>query len=278
MALLQANFMSRSLMRTVPVNIILPVDKLAFPGTAHREATSYKTLYLLHGIFGNYMDWVSGTNIQRWAEEKDLAVVMPSGDNMFYVDQRESLNLYGEFIGKELVELTRKAFPLSHRREDTFIAGLSMGGYGAMRNGLKYHETFGYIAGLSAAMPVEGLEERTNDTPVDINRRDFAESIFGDLRKVKDSDMNPKWLVERLREQGAELPKMYLACGTGDSLLEPGREMRDYLRQAGMDVTYEEGPGGHEWDFWNRYIKKVLDWLPLQEEAEAGISSGNVGI
>ena len=90
--------------------------------------------------------------------------------------------------------------------------------------------------------------------------------------------MNPKWLVERLKEQGAELPKMYLACGTGDSLLEPGREMRDYLRQAGMDVTYEEGPGGHEWDFWNRYIKKVLVWLPLQEEAEAGISSGNVGI
>ena len=249
MALLQANFMARSLMRTVPVHIILPVDKPAFPGTVPKEVTSYKTLYLLHGIFGNYMDWVSGTNIQRWAEEKDLAVVM-----------------------------TRKAFPLSHRREDTFIAGLSMGGYGAIRNGLKYHDTFGYIAGLSAAMPVEGLEERTNDTTVDINRRDFAESIFGDLSKVKASDMNPKWLVERLKEQGAELPKMYLACGTEDSLLEPGREMRDYLRQAGMDVTYEEGPGGHEWDFWNRYIKKVIDWLPLNEDVEPGINSGNVGI
>ena len=92
MALIQANFMSGSLMRTVPVNIILPVDKLAFPGAASKEITAYKTLYLLHGIFGNYTDWVSGTNIQRWAEEKDLAVVMPSGDNMFYVDQKESLN------------------------------------------------------------------------------------------------------------------------------------------------------------------------------------------
>lgn len=278
MALIQANFMSGSLMRTVPVNIILPVDKLAFSGAVQKEVTAYKTLYLLHGIFGNYTDWVSGTNIQRWAEEKDLAVVMPSGDNMFYIDHRESLNYYGEFIGRELVELTRRTFPLSRRREDTFIAGLSMGGYGAIRNGLKYHDTFGCIAGLSSAMIVDGLEMRTNDTPVTINRRDFAESIFGDLTKVKDSDMNPKWLVEKLKKQQAEFPKMYLACGTEDSLLEANREMRDYLKDAGVDVTYEEGAGGHEWDFWNRYIKKVIDWLPLEGNAEAGINSGNVGI
>ena len=278
MALIQANFMSGSLMRTVPVNIILPVDKLAFSGAAQKEVTAYKTLYLLHGIFGNYTDWVSGTNIQRWAEEKDLAVVMPSGDNMFYIDHRESLNYYGEFIGRELVELTRRTFPLSRRREDTFIAGLSMGGYGAIRNGLKYHDTFGCIAGLSSAMIVDGLEMRTNDTPVTINRRDFAESIFGDLTKVKDSDMNPKWLVEKLKKQQAEFPKMYLACGTEDSLLGANREMRDYLKDAGVDVTYEEGAGGHEWDFWNRYIKKVIDWLPLEGNAEAGINSGNVGI
>ena len=278
MALIQANFMSGSLMRTVPVNIILPVDKLAFSGMTQKGPTNYKTLYLLHGIFGNYTDWVSGTNIQRWAEEKDLAVIMPSGDNMFYVDHKESLNYYGEFIGRELVELTRRTFPLSCKREDTFIAGLSMGGYGAIRNGLKYHDTFGCIAGLSAAMIVDELEMRTNDTPITIHRRDFAESIFGDLAKVKDSDMNPKWLVERLKKQRAEFPKMYLACGTEDSLLEANHEMRDYLKAAGVDVTYEEGPGGHEWDFWNRYIKKVIDWLPLEEDAKAGVNSGNVGI
>lgn len=278
MALIQVNFMSKSLMRTIPVNVILPVDKLTFPGMPEKDAAPYKTLYLLHGIFGNYTDWVAGTNIQRWAEEKDLAVVMPSGDNMFYVDQKESQNYYGELIGKELVEITRKMFPLSHKREDTFIAGLSMGGYGAIRNGLKYHDTFGYIAGLSSAMIVDGLEARTNDTPIFIERRDFAESIFGDLSKVKDSDMNPKRLVEKLKEEGAELPKMYLACGTEDSLLKANQEMRDFLTDAGVDVTYEEGPGGHEWDFWNRYIKKVVDWLPLGDDAEAGMNSGNVGI
>ena len=278
MALIQVNFMSKTLMRTVPVNVILPVDKLIWPGMPEREEKPFKTLYLLHGIFGNYTDWVCGTCVQRWAEEKDLAVVMPSGDNSFYVDREESHNFYGEFIGKELVEMTRKMFPLSHKREDTFIAGLSMGGYGAIRNGLKYSDTFGYIAGLSSAMIIDTLDERTNDTLNFIERKDFAESFFGDLSKVKESDFNPEWLVEKLCKEHAKFPQIYLACGTEDTLLQGNRRMRDYMKAAGMDVTYEEGPGGHEWDFWNRYIKKVIDWLPLNEDAIAGVNSGNVHV
>lgn len=92
---------------------------MTFPGMPERENKPYKTLYLLHGIFGNYSDWVCGTRIQRYAEEHDLAVVMPSGDNAFYVDQPAGGNFYGEFVGRELVELTRRIFPLSHEREDS---------------------------------------------------------------------------------------------------------------------------------------------------------------
>lgn len=276
MALLQVNFISRSLMRTVPLQVILPVDKLDFSGETE-DKRPYKTLYLLHGILGNYTDWVCGTNIQRWAEQRDLAVVMPSGDNSFYLDQPEGQNNYGEFVGRELVEMTRRMFPLSHKREDTFIAGLSMGGYGALRNGLKYHDTFGCIAGLSAAMVVEGLEDWTNDSPLFMRRRDFAERVFGDLSKVQGSDKDPVWLANKLAAEGAALPRVYLACGTGDSLLEPNRRVRDALRAAGVDLTYEEGPGAHEWDFWNRYIEKVLGWLPL-ESAAGGMNSGNVGV
>lgn len=278
MALIQVNFLSKSLMRTVPINVILPVDKLTFPGMPPREERPFKTLYLLHGIFGNYTDWVSGTNIQRWADEKDLAVVMPSGDNMFYIDNEKSHNLYGEFIGQELVEITRKMFPLSREREDTFIAGLSMGGYGAIRNGLKYHDTFGSIGGLSSALIVNGLEARTNEHPLFIERKDFAESIFGDLSKVKGSDQDPEWLVKQLSEEKAAFPKMYLACGTDDSLLAVNRNFKDFLQASGVEVTYEEGPGAHEWDFWNRHIKKFIDWLPLEDSAGAGMNSGNVGI
>ncbi len=267
MALLQVNFMSQSLMRTVPVNVILPVDTENAPSSSE-EQKPFQTLYLLHGIFGNYVNWLNKSRIQQWAEERNLAVVMPSGENSFYVDRLESHNLYGEFIGRELVDITRRMFPLSRKREDTFIAGLSMGGYGALRNGLKYHETFGCIAGLSSALITGSLEERTNDTSVLLERRDFAESIFGDLSKVKDSDMNPEWLVCRLINTGAPIPEIYLACGTEDPLLDPNRKFRDFLNEQDVPLTYEEGPGDHNWNFWNQYIQKVLEWLPLNQTIE----------
>lgn len=277
MAFLQMNLLSQSLMRTVPVNVILPADKMVFPGMPAREEKPYKTLYLLHGVFGSHIDWMNGTNIQRWAEEKDLAVVMPAGENMFYVDQEAAHNFYGEFIGKELVELTRKMFPLSRKREDTYIAGLSMGGYGALRNGLKYHETFGHIAGLSVANIIDDIDKRVDDVPFFLEGRAYAESIFGDLEKVKESDKNPKWLAEKLAGEKAELPQIYIACGLQDSLLPINQALRDCFAELGYDVTYREAPGAHEWDFWNSQIKEVLEWLPL-EGGKAGVNSGNVGL
>ena len=127
MALIQVNYMSRALFRIVPLNVILPADKFDADTDRYvqQKDRKYKTLYLLHGLLGNYTDWVSQTRIQKWAEEKDLAVVMPSGDNSFYFRSRTPWNDYETFIGEELIEMTRRMFPLSERREDTFIAGQS---------------------------------------------------------------------------------------------------------------------------------------------------------
>lgn len=264
MALIQVNFVSAALQRTVPVQVILPVDKLTPDGKLPAEK-KFKTLYLLHGFLGNYTDWVSGTRIQRWAEERDLCVVMPSGDNAFYVDRPATGNCYGQFIGEELVEITRRMFPLSRKREDTFIGGLSMGGFGAMRNGLKYHETFGAVISFSGVF--EFLTPNAADTT-------FEEGLFGDLEKAAVSDKNPAWLANNLAGK-EDLPNIYIACGTEDYLLPHSRNFRDLLVKNGFSVTYEEGPGGHDWDFWDTYIKKALDWLPL-DEASRGINSGNV--
>ena len=275
MAFIQMNLLSKELMRTVPVNVIIPADKMTVPGMPVREDKPYKTLYLLHGIFGNYTDWVNGTRIQRFAEENDLAVVMPSGDNAFYVDHPAAMNNYGEFIGRELVELTRKIFPLSHKREDTYIGGLSMGGYGAMRNGLKYQDTFGAIVALSGALIVESLPGRTNDTPNPIERRDYAEAMFGNLDEVLTSDKNPKYLVEKLKKENAQFPAIYMACGQDDFLLDANTDFAKFLEDNGVEATFEIGPGDHEWDFWDTYIKKAIDWLPL-EKGSVGINSGNV--
>ena len=270
MALIQVNFVSAALQRTVPVQVILPVDKLTPDGKLPPEK-KFKTLYLLHGYLGNYTDWVSSTRIQRWAEERDLCVVMPSGDNAFYVDRPATGNCYGRFIGEELVEMTRRMFPLSRKREDTFIGGLSMGGYGAIRNGLKYHETFGAAISFSGVLqPFESLAK----VPAEYDTS-FETGIFGDLKEAADSDKNPTWLVKTLAKAKAVFPNIYIACGTEDSLIGHSRDFRDLLVKNGCDVTYAEGPGGHEWDFWDTYIRKVLDWLPL-EEVSQGINSGNV--
>jgi len=277
MAIIQVNFMSNTLWRTVPIQVILPVDKLT-PDGKLPEPKKFKTLYLMHGLLGNCTDWVSGTRIQRWAEERDLAVVMPSGDNSFYVDRPASNNRYGEFIGKELVEITRRMFPLSDKREDTFIGGLSMGGFGAMRNGLKYQDTFSAIISLSGALHIfEDLDQLAARKEGVDNQR-FEECTFGPMLQAAQSDKNPRVLIQQLSQQegsAASLPSIYMACGTDDRLLPYSRIYKDLLEESGFTVTYEEGPGNHNWDFWDTYIKKAIDWLPLDEYSQ-GVNSGNV--
>ena len=99
--------------------------------------------------------------------------------------------------------------------------------------------------------------------------------VFGKLTELVGSDKDYKALILRLKEQKAEIPRIYMACGLEDFLLETNRDYHAFLEENGVDVSYEEGPGSHEWDFWDRYILKLLSWLPL-ETATEGVSSGNV--
>lgn len=277
MAFLQVNLMSESLMRTVMVNVILPVDKIPAPGEAPRGDKPFKTLYLLHGLIGSHVDWVNGTRIQRFAEENDLAVVMPAGYNAFYLDFPESHDYYGEFVGKELVELTRKMFPLSKKREDTFIGGLSMGGYGALRNGLKYNQTFGRIVALSSALYMEEMADKTDEEELWFERKTYLESRYGDLKELLKTDKNPKWLVKQLVDKKALIPEIYMACGDEDRLLDCNTKFANFLKENSVHVDYEIGKGNHEWDFWDTYIKKAIyEWLPT-EKSGMGLSSGNIG-
>jgi len=261
MAVTQVQYFSRALKRSVTFTALLPFDD---PESGNwPEAGPFKTLYLLHGIFGTHTDWLYRTRIQVLAEQKRVAVVMPSGDNGFYLDHPDVGAMYGEFIGRELVEVTRALFPLSRRRDDTFIAGLSMGGYGAIRNGLHYHETFGWVAGLSSALITYHFENPENIKHMLHVGDRYYERTFGELDKVKGSDKDPEALVRRLLEKGADMPKLYLCCGTEDFLIEQNRRFRDFLTASGVDFIYEEGPGAHDWAFWDASIGKVLDWLPL---------------
>ena len=272
MAFIQMALQSQALLRTINVNVILPCDKVTFPGMPAVDPRPFKTLYLLHGMFGSQSDWINFTNIQRYAEEKDLCVVMPQGDNSYYVDRPAEGNNYGTFVGEELVKLTRKMFPLSDKREDTYIAGLSMGGYGALRNGLKYAETFGQICALSTADISEDLEMLNEDIPFVLMKPSFVESLLGPIEKIPQSDGNIRWLAEH----AACKPRIYLACGTDDQLLPKTRRLKEAFTELGYDMTYRETAGGHQWEFWDLHIKAFLDSLPLQ--GSAGLNSGNVGL
>lgn len=277
MALITASFMSKSLMRTVPVNIIMPTDKLTFPGQPEPSNEPKKLLVLLHGIFGNYTDWVTGTRVQAFAEAHDLAVVMPSGDNKFYCDSSTTGDRYGTFIGVELVDFMRKTFNVSKKREDTYIAGLSMGGFGAIVNGLRHPETFSCIAGLSSGLIKQGILNAT-DAPNQLMTATQYCAMFG-IDNVKDydgSENDYEALADKVASDPNK-PKIYLCCGLQDGLIEPNRAYCDKLKGLGYDVTWAESAGGHTWEFWGEYIEKVINWLPLGG-SNAGISSGNVGI
>lgn len=261
MAIIQGNIMSNALQRTVPFAAILPTGDFGVIMGKPKPKGPFKTLYLLHGIGGDHMDWLIGSSIAAMAEEKGIAVIMPSAENGFYVDAAGGAD-YGRYVGEELVRTTREIFNLSTKREDTFIAGLSMGGYGALRNGLKYSDTFGYAAGLSSALVVDEASAPDDSSWFPFLRRSYFQRTFGDLSKISCSDLD-LYALAKTRQQEIKLPRLYLACGTDDELVRENRAFRDYLQAEEIPVTYEEGPGGHEWSFWNTYIAKVLNWLPL---------------
>lgn len=280
MAFIRIDLFSKCLMRTVPVTCIVPVDNVRYEGEPMRDpGKPYKTLYLLNGIYGNNLDWSLASDVFMWAQERNLAVIMPAGENKFYVDNASSGEAYGRFIGEELVDLTRRLFHLSDKRDDTFLGGLSMGGYGAMRNGLKYARTFGYIVSLSAAFITRDFVKSCTSNGIvggDYTRGEgFFRSIFGNPDTMDGGDTDCKALFDKNLADGIPNPRIYQACGSEDFLLDYNHDFRDFLKSRHADFVYDEGPGVHDFVFWNDYLRTALDWLPL-EEAAAGISSGNV--
>lgn len=261
MAITTTRYQSPALGRFVTFTAILPFENFGHfmdPNPHPFEMDQpMRTLYLLHGITGDDRDWLYGTQIAQYAQEHHLAVILPDGHNNFYINNNPS-EQWGKFIGEELVEMTRALYPLSDKREDTYIGGLSMGGYGAIRNGLKYNETFSKIIALSSALIMDDAVNSTEDAKVSFQKRSHYDRIFaGDVSKLPGSDMDPRQLY-----LDARLPvDIFMAIGRDDGLLEVNRKYKEFLENHGASLKYYEDEGAHEWYFWNRNIKKALDWL-----------------
>jgi S-formylglutathione hydrolase FrmB len=152
-------------------------------------------------------------------------------------------------------------FPISTKREETFIAGLSMGGYGAFRIAFNKPERFAAAASLSGALDM--AYDTFSDSPPEwvAERR----NIFGDLDKMAGSSHDLRFLAEQLVASGVPRPRLYQCCGTEDHLYEQNQRFLIFARSLKLDLTYEEGPGEHEWGYWDLMIQRVLAWLPLAE-------------
>ena len=265
MAFIRAEFMSMSLKRIVPITVVIPSDTTNFSGTGTNPARPpYKTLYLLHGIYGSDMDMIANTNVMRLARERQLAVVMPAGENHFYSDDVVSGEKYGEFIGKELVEATRRMFPLSDKKEDTFIAGMSIGGYGALMNGVKYYDTFGYIASMSTAILTPETLAAGKPNPTPMCEAGFQKAVF-DIDHLATSEKNPYVLLKNYVNKKDEFPKIRISVGSEDPLAENNVNLHKYMEKLGIAHEFSITKGGHNFDFWREEIVQILDWLPHGE-------------
>lgn len=217
-----------------------------------------KNLILLHGLTGTDTDWLYGGNAQLMAIQYNLNIFMPTVGNTFYLNRGYTGAEYEKFIAEELPEYIMKTFNVEMTRENTMIGGLSMGGYGAIHTALDYPERFSACIALSSALIINSIaaegENKVNSvTPVQMRR-----DLFGDPASLKGSDKDPEAQYMKLKKAGADIPLLYMAIGTEDDLLENNREFRDFLVKEGAELIYEEGPGIHDWFFWNEYLDKGL--------------------
>ncbi len=263
MAFIQCDFFSEVLGMSCSMNVILPQQTSSQIGMQGNSGGDlHPTLWLLHGRSDDHTIWMRRTSIERYVANLGLAVVMPAANLSWYADMAAGQR-YFTFISEELPGLCRNFFPLSARREDNFIAGLSMGGYGAFLHALRNPQNFAAAASLSGVLDLPGYiarrkaEDSNAVTPADLT------AAHGNLNELPESDYDLLALSKRAQQAGVDLPQLYACCGTEDFLYQENQRFRAHAAELALPFTYEEGAGEHNWGFWDQWIQRVLDWLPL---------------
>ncbi|MCI8526466.1 MAG: esterase family protein [Oscillospiraceae bacterium] len=260
MAVFHGTVYAESILSNVDLHVLLPLpeEREYRPAPGQR----YPVLYLLHGAYSGGTDWLYRTRIACYAQAHSIAVVLASAGNSFYLDQPQG-PAYERFFARELPNLAESIFPLSDRREDRYIAGLSMGGYGALRLALLHPERYTAAAALSGAFDLP------QDHALLAPQHAAGQAVFAPLTQCGADQWDLAVLARRAQASGAALPRLMLSCGTEDFTLEMNRAQRTRLEALGIPVAYEEHPGAHDWDYWDTHIQRVLDWFHIQPAASA---------
>lgn len=246
MARFQCNVISYILQRTVDITVIIPSTTIPESfgketAPSHKVEEKYPVLYLFHGMGNNHATWCGYSNVELYAEERNIAVVMISGENKCYRNVPGGDRFF-DFIEKEVPEFVTSYFPVSDEPEHSYIAGLSMGGYGALLHGMSRPERFAAIGAFSGAVDA---------------------SLNMDEEELKNRNLDIYYLTDKALKEGKRIPPMYIACGEDDFLYEMNRKYKDTLVENGIDVTWVSLPGyAHEWRFWNMQVEEFLKWIP----------------
>ncbi|OHV08464.1 alpha/beta hydrolase [Kushneria phosphatilytica] len=244
MALLNCRFHSDVLDMETTLTALVP---------EHAERPS-PVLYLLHGLSDDDSSWLRQTSLERYAEAYGLAVIMPRVERSYYTDMARGPAWY-RFLSEELPVVSQRLFPISQRREETFVAGLSMGGYGAFKWALRDPERFAAAASLSGSLDIVAVGQREAPPPE-------YPWIFEHPPAGSDDDLLA--LLERYRQPRPYQPALFQWCGREDFLYEANLRFRDACRETTLTLEYSDGPGDHQWRYWDRQIQRVLRWLPLE--------------
>lgn len=258
MAIMRIDYHSEVLDMSRQVNVLYPDrNRVADPAD-----TDIPVLYLLHGMGGNHDSWLNRSTIERLVRFTNLIVVMVNTDKAWYTNTQYGMR-YFDAIAVELPQVLKRFFPnLSMKREKNFIAGFSMGGYGALKLALLTNR-FSYAASLSGALRIDFSDPNV----AVLGDVDYWQGVFGDLEDRE----NPNAL-EQMIQHSDKKTKFYAWCGEEDFLFEGHRQAIAYLTKAGLDIQASHSPGKHEWYYWNQQLEKILLWLPIEFTLEERLS------
>jgi len=255
MPLIHCDFFSQSLVLASSIDVIVPLPRQDGPRARH------PVLYLLHGYSDDHTIWQRRTSIERYVEETNLVVVMPAVHRSFYTDMASGFK-YWTYVSEELPYVVRSLFHVSESREDTFVAGLSMGGYGAFKLALTYPERYSFAASLSGALDMAN-RITAKDQPEEWRKE--MQGIFGDLSQFKNSAHDVMHLARKLAKSKQPQPRLYQYCGTEDFLYKANVKFHQQAQKLGLDLVYEEGPGDHRWQYWDEKIQVFINMLPIRK-------------
>ena len=236
---------------------------IALPGGYEKSTRRYAVLYLLHGLGDNHMMWSLRSNVAAYAERGGVIVVMPDASRSFYVNSAaDEKARFEDYIAQDLVDYVDAHYRTLPVRRSRAVAGLSMGGYGAMFLGLKHYRRFAAIGAFSGALGAShDWPEPASDAGRGLRRRAEIEALFGAPGSATRRERDPFLLVEKV--PAGEMPFLYLACGGQDFLLAENRAFVELLAKKGIAYEYREiSPRVHSWDFWDDHLRVFMNLLP----------------